>query len=279
MGCNGSKGNPDEIHYEMKKTQIPELDEFFNTASEVLKNLEEIRANFKEPREEMHEIGRLDELKEPKLVEALRVFFWSVSAHKDGKIIDAKLKWEVNPPTFTVECGDMNYHTWDFADAIERFIAGFTAAPARIVEIASKMKEVGDKSVELSKSIKEKVDASGLGAGDKMKASINAAGNCKTIADGVAKSPTILKESQEAIKEMQEALPHIGDLIAKADEVGKQAHDKKMKTIDEIFDHFQPQEKKKTPEQIKEDKKKKKGKKPRVSKHAHAHAKPATGAK
>lgn len=267
MGCGNSKdGNPDEIKSEMKWVKIKAYDDFFDSAKGFLENLEELRGTFQETLEEMHEIGRTEELVEPKLIEALRVFFWSVSAHKDGKFLEAGIKYTTDPVAFTANCSYMNWRTWEFSDALNRLVGGITSAPGQIADLASKLKEIEEQLPEIRKDIDGKVKAAGLGAMEQLKAVGYVGSNIATVAAGLAKAPKVIEHAKNALKEIQETVPKIPELMGNADEVGKKAAEKKMTTIDEIFDHFQTAPKK-TPEQIKalkkEQKRKAKGKKPK----------------
>jgi len=80
------------------------------------------------------------------------------------------------------------------------------------------------------------------------------------------KSGLVLKGAEDAIKAITEVLPQIPDMIAKADEVGKKAHEKRHYTMDEIFEHYQTAPKK-TADEIKAEKKKKKGQWVKPSRH------------
>lgn len=262
MGCGGSKEetNPDEIKFEMKTTKVPEFDEFFTSASEFLENLENLRATFQDTRGDMNELGRTEELVTPSLVEAIRVFLWSASAHKDGNIKAAGIDFSTEPPALTIDCGGMDYKTYDFSQAFKDLIGGLVSAPGQISDLTSKVQEIGDKATELSKDIPGKVKAAGLSPLDNAKATGYAGANFKTVAAGVAKAPKVLKEAGDALADVKALLPKVKELIAGADEVGKKAAEKGQKKMDEIFDHFQTAPKK-TPEQIKAEQKGKKPKK------------------
>jgi hypothetical protein len=90
--------------------------------------------------------------------------------------------------------------------------------------------------------------------------------NLKTVTSGLSKAPKVIGQVKEGIKDLKELLPKIKGLIDTADEVGKKAAEKKLLTIDEIFDQFQTAPKK-TPQELaalkkeKERKNKKKSKK------------------
>jgi len=272
MGCGGSKEaeNPDEIKSEMKDTKIPEFDEFFKNASEALEGLEGLRAGFQDTRDDMNELGRTEELATPSLVEAIRVFLWSVSAHKNGDIKAAHLAIESDPPAFTVDCGHMNVKTYEFSAAFKDLISAFTGGPQQIVDLTGKVKEVGEKANSLKSELKAKVDESGLDLMGKAKATANAGINFATVLKGVAKAPKILQQAGDAIKDLKSLLPAIKGLVLEADTVGKEAAGKKHTTMDEIFEHYQKAPKK-TPEQVKAEQK---GKKPKTKKKAR---KPAAG--
>lgn len=280
MGCgHGKDENPNVIQSEMKWTKLPELDTFFKSASEFLEGLEDLRAAFQETREEMHELGRTEELKDPKLIEAFRVFFWACSAEKEGAIILCDLKFSMDPPSVTVDCGSMDWRTWDFSDAFKRLVGGFTGAPAKIVELTKAAAEVGEKAVEIGKSFSDTVKGSSLNPMEKARAIANCGVNIKRIQEGVTKAPNIFKLAQEALLELKDVIPQIPDLIAQADAVGKKAwEEKRIWRMSEIFEHYQTAPKK-TEHEIKEDKKRKKGKWQRKSKHAPPKGTKETGKK
>jgi hypothetical protein len=265
MGCGGSKdgeSNPNEIKFDMKPTKVPELDDFFKSASEFLEGIEGLRSAFQDSREEMHELGRTDELVTPSLLEAIKVFFWSVSAHKDGNIKAAGINYTTEPPAFTVECGHMDVKTYEFSAAMKELIGGLIGAPKQIVDLSGQVKDIGEKANSLKSDVKAKIDASSLDIMGKGKASVNAGINFATVLKGVGKAPDVLKQSQAAVKDVQELLPKIKAAMDEADVIGKEASGKGMKKMDEIFDHYQKAPKK-TPEQIKEEHK---GKKPKKGK-------------
>jgi hypothetical protein len=264
MGCGASKANkdsnPNEIKSIMKPTKVLEFDQFFRTASDLLETLEDLRSTFEDTREEMMDIGRTDELAAPSLVEAFRVFFWSVSAHKKGEIKAAEIRSTSDPIAFTVDCSYMDWKTYDFSQAFMDMVSGITGAPAKILDLGQKAKEITERSAELSKDIPGAVKSAHLNPLDMAKATANAAVNFKTVAAGLGKIANIVKQVQDTIKDIKELFPKLADLILHADEVGKKAHEKSMLKIDEIFDHFQTAPKK-TPEQVAAEKKSKKAKK------------------
>ena len=95
----------------------------------------------------MNEIGRTEELQDPKLIEAFRLFFWSCSAHKKGNIAECGLKFELDPPALTVDCSYMDWRTWDFSDAFKKLIGGTTSAPGKIVDLTKLSAEILEKSL------------------------------------------------------------------------------------------------------------------------------------
>lgn len=265
MGCGASKGkdsNPDEIKSDMKRTKISDFDSFFDSASALLGTLEELRATFQGTREEMNEIARTAELVNPSLIEAIKVFLWSCSAHKEGKIIAAGLNFTSDPPAFTIDCRDMDWITYDFSAAFQSMIGGMVKAPGQLIDVGKLAKDIGEQAANLSKDIPGKIKGSGLNPLEQARATAYAAVNFKTVAAGLAKVPNLVKEVGECLKELGDLVPKLKDLISQADEVGKKAHEKGVHKIHEIFDQFQTAPKK-TPEQIAAEAK---GKKPKKGK-------------
>jgi len=168
----------------------------------------------------------------------------------------------------------MDYRTYDFSAAFMDMVGGMTGAPGKIIDIGKGAKEVGEKSTELGKDVTGKVKGSGLNPLEQAKAAANAASNFKTVASGLAKVPNILKEAQDAIKDIKELLPKLAELIMHADDVGKKAHEKGVRKMAEIFDHFQTAPKK-TAEQVAAEKK---GKKEKKSKRKTKHVQPVAHA-
>lgn len=270
MGCGASKGG-EEINSNMKRVGVPAFDEFFDSASGMLQTLEDLRETFQETREEMLELSRAEELKEVSLIEAIRVFFWSCSAHKNGTIVLAGLKFDSSTPSFTVECGDMDWRTWDFADNLRKLIGGFLGAPKTIQEVGEKIKEITEKLKEVSTDVTGKIKGAGLEGMEAIKAVGNATSNIATVTNGLSKAPKVLEQAQAALKDLQALIPKLGELIEKADEVGAQAHKKGLTRMSEIFDEYQKAPKK-TKEELKayhkEQKRRAKGKKPKKNSHA-----------
>jgi hypothetical protein len=113
MGCSGSSANHKEdrkIKHEFEATKIPELDDFFRDAGEVLKAGEGIRKGLQDHLEEMIEITAVDALVPAgNLCDAFEVFAWSVSASNGGKVEKAKFKFEEKDPFITYDEEAMNH--------------------------------------------------------------------------------------------------------------------------------------------------------------------------
>jgi len=255
---------------------------FFKAAGEALSTLEELRVTFKEPIEGMNELGQTEELVEPKLIEAIKLFFWSCSAHKDGQILLTGIKIQTDPFALMANCDYMDYRTWDFSDDLKKVIAGLTEGPKKIAEVVQKMPEIIEKFKGISSEPNKKIDAAGLNPMDKVKAVANTALNIKTVASGIAKFPKMIETIKDNLKEALEAAKEIPQAITHADEVGAKAHAKDCKRLYEIFEHFQTAPKK-TKEEVEADKKAKESKgekkKVRVSKNAPKGGKDAKKAK
>lgn len=102
-----------------------------------------MRVRFQDSRQKMNEIGRTQELKEPNLKEAFKVFFWSVSAHKGGKISAAGLDFsEIETMSFKLKCSDMDVDTKTFNESAEALLHGVTSGPKELQKLAEDLKHL-----------------------------------------------------------------------------------------------------------------------------------------
>lgn len=264
MGCGGSKQeeNPDVIKYEMKPTKIAEFDKLFDEAGGILKNLEEIRASFQDSTARMHEIGRTNELKTPDLKEAFRTFFWSVSAHKAGKISDSGLKFEDNPISLMVNCDNMDHETYEFSQKAKEFVGGATSAPEKVQALYDQLQNLLPKVEGLTGVVKDQGSAANLSLPDITRAIGNTTTNIKTIQSGLPKAKNVSVQVKDGSVIIHQLVPEIKAMINAADEVGKKAADENLLKMSEIFDKY-VEAPKKTPQELNAIKPKSAGLKPK----------------
>lgn len=92
MGCGGSRdGGDKEIDYTMEFVPAPDVNAFFSTCEEVLKQAEELRAGWEDSLEEMYDLSSVCFLKAPPtLVDAVKVWIWTLAANNEGDINKCK---------------------------------------------------------------------------------------------------------------------------------------------------------------------------------------------
>jgi len=155
MGCSASKPKTPKqlrrIKYKFKDSKIAQYDEFFNKASETLKICEEIRDGCFECPLEMIEATDVDGmLPEPgNLLEALKVFLWSVSATNEGKFTTAKMDFFEEPPFASFDTGYLYVEQVDFQRPFEKYLKTLVDAPLKVVDLVAAVAEMVQKAVEL----------------------------------------------------------------------------------------------------------------------------------
>ena len=102
MGCGGSKECPSkEIKYEMDNTKVGSFDSLFETASNILKNAESIRAGIEDSIDTSIEITGLGILKPPntaKFADVFSVMLWSVASNNKGSLDGFEIKLTKESP-------------------------------------------------------------------------------------------------------------------------------------------------------------------------------------
>lgn len=86
------------------------------------------------------------------------------------------------------------------------------------------------------KTAKDDAKGAGLNLLQAAKAALNTAKNSKTLTDGIAKLGSVIEAAKSAATEIPQIVPKIKEMIEKADEEGKKAHEKGWLKPEETFD-------------------------------------------
>jgi len=236
MGCGSSKKKSArqvrKIKSEMPKCAIPKFDEFFESASKVLKAAEELREPLQDCMEFMVEACDVDALtSKPKseLLEAFKVWLWSVSACNDGKLANCKIEFSEKEPYIIVDESKIGIDQADFTDNMKKWKDTIVKAPKEVEELIKQCEEFATKSSELITTVVDDCKAANLGIGETITAGKNASKCAGRLGKGLKKlkeMPNLIKEAVTAMVLLAKELPAE---IKKADEMGAKALAEKLR--------------------------------------------------
>lgn len=198
MGGGGSKNVKKEITFDYKPTKIPKIDQKFNEAQGLFKRAEELRAGLDNCRLRVLTLTKANWLKaseEEQFQEAVKVFFWGLSAETGGRIAATGIKIfsdypniELNPMGRSTQVVDVYSNLTAFINAVYNY-ANVSA------DLKKKLSDVTAALNEFKKTYKAEAKAAGLTAKD-------------TSAGQTALNQNIKRISQETVKVND--LPNLG---------------------------------------------------------------------
>jgi len=167
MGCGGTKETYKEtrkIKHNFEKTNIPKYDEFFDKAHETLKICEELRHGLQDCPDEMIESTDVDALipTPGNLLEALKVFLWSVSATNDGQVSKAKFEFSGEAPFATFDNNYLYVEQVDFKNPFNEWLKTLIEGPIKIVKLVEDIVELIPKATAFTTSAADDCKAAGL---------------------------------------------------------------------------------------------------------------------
>jgi len=167
MGCGGTKETFKEtrkIKHKFEETKIPQYDEFFKKAHETLEICEELREGLEDAPEEMIESTDVDALLPTpgNLLEALKVFLWSVSATNDGQLSKAKFEFTHEAPFAGFDNNYLYVEQVDFKTPFNKWLKTIVDAPLKVGQLVIDVVELGTKAGAFTTSAKDDAKNAGL---------------------------------------------------------------------------------------------------------------------
>lgn len=259
MGCKGSKDDKQDnkaIDSDFEWIGMGRFDDFFRSARDLLQAAEEIRGGLEDNREKGLELSHAFKLKEAKFHDIVQVLFWTLSAEKDGKIVDTGLEIASDLPYVKLEGGKVSHDTYALYECFTGYVKACFDGPKNLKEIAEKLQELSQKLPDVTTEGKNDIQNSSWSFGDKAKAIAKIGKNSKKFTKEVAKVKTLNEILQTAATDVKEMVPKLKEMMTAADVIGAKAHADGLKKPGEIFDKYHTGERGTAPPKKKEEKKK-----------------------
>jgi len=224
MGCGSSKEAEDDksIKTDFKEVKIPEFDTFFNAAKETLEAAEELREGLEDCPDDLKELCEGWRLKEYKMIEAVKVWFWTLSQNAEGKIANTKFETKTEAPFFGFDNSKLIVDTVSMGDRLQKFLKCALTAPLKVPELLTKLNDLVTKGNELVKGAPDAAKNANLGLGA-LTAVKNAGMNMKLVVSGLSKFQKLPPLTAEAASNAKEIIGKLKEFYDKADEVGSKA--------------------------------------------------------
>jgi hypothetical protein len=240
MGCKGSKDAKEDkqINSDFERINIVRFDEFFDNASQLLKNAEKIREGLEDNREKAAEITTTHLLKDPKYVDNVQVLFWTLSAEANGKITDTGVNVINDSPYITLDGKKVSTDTYGLYQVFGDYVKTVTDGPETLKDILAKLEEMSKTLPELGTEAKAEIQGSSLGIQEKAQAIAKIGKNSAKLPKELKKCQNLGELLKQAGTDLKELAPQLAGLLAKADEVGAKAAAENAKKPAEVFAKF-----------------------------------------
>ncbi|EAR85798.1 hypothetical protein TTHERM_00312800 (macronuclear) [Tetrahymena thermophila SB210] len=262
MGCGGSRDKADR---EIKSYMIwipfaYDVNAFFSPCENLLETAEMLRAGFEDTTEIMHDLASTNYLKSPPpptLIDAVKVWIWTLAANNEGDIGKCHLNADSSSPYLKVDLGnECSYcknnpdifhpecsqnQNAKFQKALQTYIKTCIEGVKQLPDLLKNLIDLAEKSKNLAENCKSCLDA--LSTLEKAKALSNIAKNSATLASGVSKLKNVQTLVTEAVKNMQDIVKQVPDILATANEVAKKAVDKKHTHLADVMQDCHPGDK------------------------------------
>lgn len=240
MGCKGSKDAKEDkqINSDFERVNIVKFDEFFDNASQLLKNAEKIREGLEDNREKAAEITTTHLLKDPKYVDNVQVLFWTLSAEANGKITDTGVSVINDAPYITLDKKKIGAETNNLYEVFTDYVKTVTEGPQTLQDILAKLEEMSKALPELGTEAKAEIQGSSLGMQEKAQSIAKIGKNSTKLPKELKKCQNLGELLKQAGVDLKELAPQLAGLLAKADETGAKAAAENLKKPSEVFDKF-----------------------------------------
>jgi len=237
MGCACSSKKKSEkqvrkIKAEMPPIGIPKFDEFFKQASELLKQAEELRAPLQDSMEfliESCDVDALTSKPESELLEAFKVWMWSLAACNGGKLENIKIAVLEKEPYINMDESKISIEGGDFLEHMKKWKETIISSPPKIEELVKSLEKTAEDAIELVKTCIDDAKDANLGLSEALTAAKNSKKSVGRLGKGVTKCKNLVPLVKEALKALLELCKHLPAEIKKADEMGAKALAKNLR--------------------------------------------------
>jgi len=245
MGCGPSKSKKSEIKiidYDLSATYTLQMDQFFEEVKDCLKNIEQLRSDIEDSKENLMKDSYSIYLKAPCLDEALRIMFWCISANSKGNIQECRPELETSPPYLTMQLPiDTRSEVLQLWSHFTKYLDAVKNGPQIIqTEIENYEKYVDECNDFVENGLEEVLSVHETQL-QKTQAALNISRNITKIQDQAKAVKRVKEIIEEAQSEAEEMTDFIQELIQTVDEVGLKAFNEGLFTPDEICLHFHQQ--------------------------------------
>lgn len=146
MGCGSSRevatGVRAPLDHKMEHLSMDSLDTFFSRASEIIREVEDIRDKIIDDRDDVFEDTGACSYKEPDLQKALYGLLWKISADHKGKVNDAELEIIEHKPFIRFKSGTLSYDARRAIDSFCDYVSGIMDLHENVEALNEKSKSL-----------------------------------------------------------------------------------------------------------------------------------------
>jgi len=161
MGCGGSREKETGVHapldHWMHTLGIDELDTIFTEASEVIKEVEELREIIVDHKDHLIIDSGACSYAEPTVNECLFGILWKLSADNNGKILDAEISFDLESHSMLIQGQKTSAEGVKAFNGMNDYVKGIIALPEKCTNVTQKIMDLSKKIVENPSELTEKV--------------------------------------------------------------------------------------------------------------------------
>lgn len=287
MGGGGSKNIKKEITFDYKPTKVPKIDQKFNEAQGLFRRAEEIRAALDDRRVKVLTLTKANYVKaadDVQFQEAIRIFFWGLSAEAGGNIAATGLKISNDFPYLELNVQGRSMQIVELYSHLSAYIMAVFNYSTAAADIKKKLAEVTTALTAFKKTYKAEAKAVPLTPKDTSAGQTALNQNLKKLTLETPKVNDLTNLGAKVGPIWKSTAPKLPELANTADVTGKRVAVELLSrtnppsppNLAEIFDKYY-QGPKKTKEEVDwESNPKNKGKKPPAPKKGKTNTKSST---
>lgn len=216
-----------------------ELNEPFDKIFEILKELERDRQALVEIPLKLIRETEVRILKEPRLIDALKVFAWSVSACNHGSLEKSGLVFYDRPPYFSVDPKTLSEEVQSLYNLLKTYFDALISAPSRIPGLENSIKDLVKKAKEQYRAVKDNVSDFDLNTLQKIQYVTNYTYNMDLVEKELRLLHSLLDKAEKDEQNFKHVVfPKIRVEVLVANVYGSQAYEEDIRSPKEIFLRF-----------------------------------------